>query len=275
MDARVHRSKRGCGRVLKRSRASSPEVVAEVGTGRPGDPFVLPLRSSPNGSGCHHCPEHSCDCLYVSKELERCYLSLQVSRQVTCKGRRELCAKSVLPPFVARLLRVANVTADDTFYDLGCGNGSVLFHVALATGASCVGVEINEHNAKVAKEAWTHLRPVFEKRRGRKLDVSIVCGDFCKVLKQDNYFSSSCVVWIANLLMPRFVNHYLSERLRSLPIGSRVLCMEDLYPHSRSVAAARDPDAFEKFEMFDYRWQEDSVEWSPASGPFYLYIKRS
>nr|CCC89256.1 putative histone-lysine N-methyltransferase [Trypanosoma congolense IL3000] len=267
----------------KRSKSSSavsvgkeqPELVhEEKGTGLPGDPFVLPLRERPNRSGCRHCVENSCDCTYVTEELQKCYASLSVSRQVMCRGRRELCAKSVLPPFVSRLIRVAKIIEGDTFYDLGCGNGSVVFQVALSTGARCIGIEINPHNAAVARDAWERLRPIFEKRCGRVLDVSIICGDMCSIVRSANYFASSSVVWIANLLMPRPVNHFLSERLRLLTSGCRVLCMEDLFPHSRPLAAKRDPDAFEKFEMVDYHWQLGSVEWSDAAGAFFLYVRR-
>ncbi|ESL11929.1 hypothetical protein TRSC58_00312 [Trypanosoma rangeli SC58] len=211
----------------------------------------------------------------MMQSLVDCYASLSVTRQVMPCRKRELCAKSILPPFVSRLVRVAKITSQDTFYDLGCGNGSVLFQVALMTGARCVGVEINEHNATVAREAWRRLEPVIEARRGNAVKVEIICGDFCSLMKDEAFFGLSPVVWAANLLLPSSVNHYLSERFRLLPKGSRVLCLADLYPHSRSVAALRDADAFEKFAMTDFRWQTKSVEWCDAEGSFFMYTKRT
>ncbi|ORC89090.1 histone-lysine N-methyltransferase [Trypanosoma theileri] len=251
-----------------------PRQLEECGFGTPAEPFRLPLRKTPNGSNCLHCVTDMCDCKWVEDQLRECYSNLSVTRQVQQYRKRELCAKSVLPPFVARLVRLSGVKSGDVFYDLGCGNGSVLFHVALLTGARCVGVEINERNATVAREAWRYLQPIFEARCGKSLDVEIITGDFCSVVKREEFFSSSPVVWVANLLLPRPVNHFLSERFRLLPEGSRILCMEDLYPHARSVAALRDPDAFEKFTMTDFKWQAMSVEWSYTEGSFYMYTRR-
>ncbi|KAK7199059.1 histone-lysine N-methyltransferase [Novymonas esmeraldas] len=246
----------------------------ELGDGTPRSPHHQPMRGAPNESGCMHCPTETCHCVWVAEQLERCYASLTRKRETERHKRRELCAKSVLPPFVSRLLRIAKVDARETFYDLGCGNGSVLFQVAALTGARCVGVEINPHNAELAREAWAALQPIFEQRFRRTLIVDIVCADFCTLMRDTACFSAPCVVWAANLLLPQPVNHFLSERLRGVPCGTRILCFEDLYPHSRSLSRLRDPDAFAKFDMVDYEWQPGSVEWCHQTGPFFLYVKR-
>lgn len=250
------------------------KVGGEVGDGSPRNPLRLPLRTVPNSSECLYCIEDSCDCQWFATELDRCYASLSLKRETERLKRRELCAKSILPEFVARLVRIAKVSPSETFYDLGCGNGSVLFQVAALTGARCVGVEINAHNAQLAKDAWTYMQPILEKKYARKLQVEIVCADFCEILRDPMFFPSSCVIWAANLLLPRPVNHFLSERFRSVPRGTRIFCFEDLYPHSRSLSRIRDPDAFEKFSFYDYQWQPGTVEWCTMSGSFYMYEKR-
>lgn len=246
----------------------------ELGDGSPRDPLRLPLRTVPNKSDCIYCIEERCDCGWFTAELDKCYAALTLKRETERAKRRELCAKSVLPPFVARMIRIARISAGDTFYDLGCGNGSVLFEVAALTGARCVGVEINPHNAQLAREAWVRMRPILEKRYARKLEVEVVCADFCELLRDSSFFAPSSVIWAANLLLPRPVNHFLSERFRTVPRGTRILCFEDLYPHSRSLSRIRDPDAFEKFSFRDYQWQPGTVEWCSMSGTFYAYEKR-
>ncbi|KAG5506371.1 hypothetical protein JKF63_05874 [Porcisia hertigi] len=279
MHKRLRRAEDTGGQPVKAARSAtaqeSPFSAGELGDGTPGNPYRLLLRNKPNRSGCLHCPTNSCHCVWFDEQLKHCYTSLSLKRETERVKRRELCAKSILPLFVTRLVRIANVAAEETFYDLGCGNGSVLFQVAALTGARCVGVEINPHNAELAKEAWSFLRPIFESKFKRSLSVEIICADFCTILRDPTYFSGSCVIWAANLLLPKSVNHYLSERLRSTPRGSRVMCFEDLYPHSRSVSRLRDPDAFEKFDMFDFEWQPDSVEWCSQAGPFFCYVKRT
>ncbi|CAD2215321.1 histone-lysine N-methyltransferase [Angomonas deanei] len=166
--------------------------------------------------------------------------------------------------------------SDSVFYDFGCGNGSVLFQTAFMTGAKCVGFEINPINVKVAKEVWKVLRPKLEKIGGRSLDVTIECVDFCQYLKKnESFFQSPCVIWAANLLLPRPVNHYLSEQFRRCAVGTQILCFEDFYPHGRSLARLRDPEAFELFEMRDYVWPPLSVEWCTLEGTRFIGTNES
>lgn len=271
----IHRRDSGLiGRKRSRGEPTTDGANAESGTGHPKDPFRLALRAVSNGSGCYHCPTAACECQWVNTVLHECYESLRHKRQVLMYHRSDLCAKSVLPPFVSRMVRHAALKEGELFYDFGCGNGSVVFQVALMTGAHCVGIEVNPINAQVAKEAWEKLKPIFEKRCGRELHVEIICADFCDLMKERSMLSKSCVIWLANLLLPDSLNHYLSERLRSVGAGTRIFCFKDLFPHSRTVAAIRDPDAFQRFRMEDFTWQHSSVEWCDLEGTFYLYTRR-
>ncbi|KAG8348317.1 Histone methylation protein DOT1 Methyltransferase domain [Trypanosoma vivax] len=250
----------------------------ERGTGIPNDPYRLPLREEPNESGCYHCIENVCYCTLFGTLLADVYNNLSIKRVTEVLGARHLCAKSILPTFVSRMVRLMEITSDDTFYDLGCGNGSVLFQVAFLTGARCVGIEISEHNAKLSKAAWESIKPKLETLSGRLMpQVEIITADMTKLLMDETFFESEngkTGILLSNLLFPKSLTHYLSERFRQVPGGTRILCFDDLYPHSRSVARFRDPEAFQNFSMTDYRWQERSVEWCVMDGPFYIHIKK-
>lgn len=252
------------------------EVVSEIGSGKPGDPFRLPLRSTANSSGCFHCPTASCHCLKINNLLEDTYCSISLLRITEVCGYRHLCAKSLLTPFVTRLIRLMKITKSDTFYDLGCGNGSVLFQVACLTGAKCVGVEISQHNANVAREAYKSLKQKVKNAGLPEPQVSIVTGDIGDFLSSTDFDKEEgkTAILTSNLLFPKSLTHFMSESFRKLPSGSRIACFDDLYPHGRSVAAIRDPEAFRLFEMVDYLWQECSVEWCASEGNFYLHWRR-
>ncbi|KAG5510865.1 hypothetical protein JKF63_06366 [Porcisia hertigi] len=258
--------------------AAHPATPRELGSGLPHDPYHLPLRSIPNGSGCSHCATEQCCCVEFEKILSNTYAQVSKKRVVEVSGARQLCAKSLLTPFVTRLVRLMKITEQDTFYDLGCGNGSVLFQVACMTGAKCVGVEISEHNANVAREAWALLGPALEKKYHRPMPtVEIITADLAQLLSTPTYFDQEegrTAILISNLLFPKPLTHFLSERLRATPVGTRVLCFDDLYPHARSVASYRDPNAFELFDMKDYLWQEMSVEWCSMEGTFFIHTRR-
>lgn len=248
--------------------------MEEEGDGSPSRPFRLALRQEPNASGCVHCPTTTCHCLYMSRLLAECYESLPLKRIALQGRRRELCAKSMLPTFVSRLLRFADVKGDsETFYDFGCGNGSFLFQVAFATGARCVGVELDAHNAAVAAAAWEKLRPALETAGKRPLSVTIIHDDFCRWIAshREELAAAPCVVWAANSLLESSTNQFLSDSFQEVKEGSRIFSIEDLYPHSRSVARVRHPATFEHFLFADLCWQEGSVEWSCKEGRFYMY----
>jgi SAM-dependent methyltransferase len=247
----------------------------EIGSGTPHDPIRLPLRTAPNSSGCYHCPTDQCHCVLFEKLLAFTYERVSKKRVVEVCGAHQLCAKSLLTPFVTRLIRLLSVTENDTFYDIGCGNGSILFQVACSTGAKCVGIEISEHNAEVAREAWQLLRPELERKFGRTMPtVDIITADVATLLADPSFFEAEAgrtAILMSNLLFPKPLTHFLSERLRTTPAGTRIMCFDDLYPHSRSIAPIRDPEAFQLFQMKDYLWQEMSVEWCSMEGPFYIH----
>eukprot|EP00796_Vickermania_ingenoplastis_P002587 gene2587-1606_t len=241
-------------------------VTVEEGSGQPKDPFYLPLRSAPNNSGCMHCPTLTCQCLKMGVLLSEVYKNVPIRRITEVAGSRHLCAKSLLPPFVTRLIRLMKITGSDTFYDFGCGNGSILFQVACLTGAKCVGVEISRHNAALAREAYKILKAKVVAVGLPEPKVSIIEGDIGAVLADDSFFTRNeegggkPAILVSNLLFPKSLTHYMSEVFRRLPPGSRFTCFDDFYPHGRAIAAIRDPEAFQLFDMKDYLWQEMSVE---------------
>lgn len=57
------------------------------------------------------------------------------------------CAPSRIP----YILQAAKITADDVFYDLGCGNGDVLHEAARRCGCRCVGLDIDTGGIAAAR----------------------------------------------------------------------------------------------------------------------------
>ncbi len=53
---------------------------------------------------------------------------------------------------VAKMLEMAQVTANDTVYDLGCGDGRIVIAAAQKYGARGVGVDIDPERIKEARE---------------------------------------------------------------------------------------------------------------------------
>ena len=247
-----------------------------------------PRRATPNQSNCYHCPATHCECTRIERILEKAYAACTRQRIAEFGAKRERCAKSVLPNFVTRMISLLDIKANDTFVDLGCGNGSVLYQVALLVpGVRCIGVEIEEHNAAVAREGWARAKKLFlDSSRGSATssslsseirDVEIITGPLQDVILSSDFAKASrdgrMAIWVSNKLFPGGLNQFIGDRFRRLPPGCRILCMEDLYPHQRAVAALRDPQAFQLFEMTDFCWPHGAVEWCNAEGSIFRHIR--
>lgn len=243
-------------------------------------------RSTPNKSDCFHCRETHCRCQKMEQILMEVYASCERQRIAEFGVKKELCAKSVLPNFVTRMISLLDLKPGDTFVDLGCGNGSVLYQVALmCPGVRCIGVEIEENNAAVAREGWPLSKKKFLGRRSTSAadssneikDVEIITGSLQQLILSSSFAQASrggrMAVWVSNKLFPGGLNQFIGDRFRRLPPGCRVMCMEDLYPHQRAVAASRDPQAFELFEMTDICWPQGAVEWCRFEGMIHLHVR--
>ena len=117
---------------------------------------------------------------------------------------------------VRQMLELAEVGSQDVVYDLGSGDGRVLWLAAQEFGARAVGVEIDPF-----RYAWTKLLIRF---KGLREQVEVIRADFFKV------DLSSATVVTAYLL--RDTNHKLMEKLaRELPSGARVISRKYIFPN--------------------------------------------
>lgn len=80
-------------------------------------------------------------------------MPLQPAAQQTATSEPTSLAPYVPTPqdVVERMLALANVTAKDTVYDLGCGDGRIVVTAAKKYGARGVGVDINPDRIKESK----------------------------------------------------------------------------------------------------------------------------
>ena len=117
---------------------------------------------------------------------------------------------------VRRMLELAEVSSQDVVYDLGSGDGRVLWLAAQEFGARTVGVEIDPF-----RYAWTKLLIRFKRLQAQ---VTVIRADFF------NVDLSSATVVTAYLL--RDTNRKLMEKLvHELPPGARVVSRKYIFPN--------------------------------------------
>jgi SAM-dependent methyltransferase len=169
-----------------------------------------------------------------------CAFSLLLATALPAAGKsREECEREFKPQtgqpgkdviwvptndgLVTRMLRMAQVTAADQVYDLGAGDGKIAIAAARDFGARAVGVEYDEHMARLAQ---CYVKA--DRLEGR---VRIVQGD---IFETD--FSSATVVTL--YLLPE-LNLRLRPTLLKMKPGTRVVShsfmMDDWEPDERSM----------------------------------------
>lgn len=115
------------------------------------------------------------------------------------------------PPVVDKMLELAGLKPGETVFDLGCGDGRILFSAAKNFNAKAVGVELSEVLVKRTREAT--------EAQGLEGRVKVIQGDMMGVDLRDADVVALYLITEANdQLKPK-----LEKELRA---GSRVVSLE-------------------------------------------------
>ncbi len=128
---------------------------------------------------------------------------------------------------VTAMLKLANVTAKDTVYDLGCGDGMIVTAAAKEFGAHAVGIDIDPQRIKEANE------------RVQKAGVT----DKVKILHEDLFEANIGQATVVTLYLLQSLNEKLIPKLnKDLKPGTRIVSqtfsMGENYPPEKTVEAA-------------------------------------
>ena len=128
---------------------------------------------------------------------------------------------------VTAMLKLANVSAKDLVYDLGCGDGMIVTAAAKEFGAHAVGIDINPVRVKEANE------------RVQKAGVA----DKVKILNEDLFEANISQATVVTLYLLQTLNQKLIPKLnKDLKPGTRIVSqtfsMGDNYPPEKTVEVA-------------------------------------
>jgi ubiquinone/menaquinone biosynthesis C-methylase UbiE len=114
-------------------------------------------------------------------------------------------------PIAERMLELARLKPGETVFDLGCGDGRILFAAAKKFGAKAVGVELSPTLAKRATDEAANL--------GLQDSVKVIQGDMMSIdVSQAN---------VVSLYLLTEANDQLRPKLeRELKPGARVVSLE-------------------------------------------------
>lgn len=137
-------------------------------------------------------------------------------------------------------LELGEVSASDTVFDLGCGDGRVLIMAAQDYGAQGVGVDIQPG---VVEEAWSNISD-----HALEDEVSVICQDF---LETDLSQADLVILYLTTKTL-----HALSDKLQEVSPGTRIVT------HDFALAG----------------WEHSEQDsWTSPEGvvsPLFLYLKK-
>ncbi len=131
---------------------------------------------------------------------------------------------------VTAMLKLANVSAKDVVYDLGCGDGMIVTAAAKEFGAHAVGIDINPVRVKEANE------------RVAKAGVT----DKVKILNEDLFAANIGQATVVTLYLLQTLNQKLIPKLnKELKPGTRIVSqtfsMGEDYPAEKTIEEAGRP----------------------------------
>ena len=133
---------------------------------------------------------------------------------------------------VQHVITSQQITAADTFFDLGSGIGQVVLQVAASTGCRAIGVELMDNPAEYASA----MGPAFAKaleQWGWQLPhpTTLIHGDFLKDCPQ---LSEATVIFINNFAFPVALSQALGAHISTTcRPGTRVLTYKPIMPMGR------------------------------------------
>lgn len=78
-------------------------------------------------------------------------MPVEIDGALSVKHEPDIYFYPTPPPVVDKMLELANITADDVVYDLGCGDGRIVIAAAKEFGARGVGIDIDPERIKESR----------------------------------------------------------------------------------------------------------------------------
>ncbi|KAH9161446.1 hypothetical protein LEN26_001399 [Aphanomyces euteiches] len=175
----------------------------------------------------------------IRDETATCDKSDLVESTNTMELRRMCTYGEVLPEDFSRvIIPHLQLTSQDVFYDLGCGTGKIVLHVALET--PCVvakGMELMLNRVIEGQRALERVQRMCP-RIVREKVIRIVQGDMCHPPDDVNMMDAT-VVFINNVVFPPLLMTAVLEILGRMKRLKRVVTMRKLCERHRDERCAR------------------------------------
>lgn len=128
----------------------------------------------------------------------------------------------ILAESVNDLINHAKFTADDTFYDFGCGRGKACMQVALQTPATAIGVDLSSTRIAIAERAKQLLKEKYQIDLGERL-----------TYKQESFITTelapkNVVIYACATCFPEKLMTEIGDKIAAQPTGARLYTLKQI-----------------------------------------------
>ncbi|CAF0853489.1 unnamed protein product [Adineta ricciae] len=177
------------------------------------------------------------------------------------------------PDLIDSILKVINLTEEQTFIDLGSGVGNVVLHVAALSNCKHVyGIEHEETPATYACAMADEFR--FWMRWYGKCysEFSLERGDFLSHPKIDELIREVDVVFANNYVFGSTVNHGLKVKFMNMKDGAKIVSSREFCPETFRLNDRTKNDLGAVMHVSKPEKLFGKVSWSDKSVQYYLHV---
>ncbi|KAJ7505007.1 DOT1-domain-containing protein [Mycena galericulata] len=181
------------------------------------------------------------------------------------------------PSLIYHIIRLAGLTQESTFVDLGSGVGNVVSQASLQTGCRSFGVELNDNPARLATDLHVEFQQRCKMWGVRPGQIELEHGDMLKSTQLTALLPDADLILVNNLRFDDHLNRDILMKLERMKEGAYVV---SLVPFGTSVHAnishrsVRDLVQVADLVPFcvtEHDYPPDSVSWGPNGGTFFLH----
>ncbi|UJR15655.1 hypothetical protein I4U23_002591 [Adineta vaga] len=177
------------------------------------------------------------------------------------------------PDLIDSILKMINLTEDQTFIDLGSGVGNVVLHVAaLANCKNVYGIEYEETPAAYARAMADEFRCWMRWYGKQYSDFQLEHGDFLTHTMMEERIKEADVIFVNNYVFGSRVNHELKVKFMNMKDGARIVSSREFCPETFRLNDRTKNDLGAVMHVTKPEEFFGKVSWSDKSVQYYLHI---
>ena len=184
-------------------------------------------------------------------------------------SKKALAYGAINSGLASRIFSRLKLDKTSTFWDLGCGAGSVVVQASLETGCTSFGVELLPCRAKIAKVVVEEFKSACQLWALQAGEITILEGDLLAEGFWLGLINMADAILINNLVFEATLNHNIWKRLESLKAGAAIVALQPFYEgHNRNGGSSAE------FTVEEMQYEPGDVSWQGYGGSYYMYRKR-